>query len=95
MNIFTGKNVAVALIAGLLILANVENQASEIDSYLDNTMRLQVLEELKENMKRLYEETGMLHTAPAYNSIRAGTIGFPVADRHAADVHSYRIGVVN
>ncbi|MCY4209838.1 MAG: hypothetical protein OXE97_02125, partial [Gammaproteobacteria bacterium] len=62
MNIFTGKTAAVALIAGLLIMANFENHASEIDSYLDNAMRTQIFEELEENVRRMYEDTAITPT---------------------------------
>ena len=95
MNILTGKNLAVVLIAGLLILANVENHADEIDSYLNNAMRAQVLEELQENMRRMYEDTGFIHTAVRRDSARAGSLGFPIAAQRTTDLRPYRVGVVN
>ena len=94
MNVLIGKTIAVTLIAGLLILASVENHASEIDSYLDNTMRTQVLEELKENVQRLYQDTPLVPTEVGQRA-RAGSPSFPVADRGAADVGWRRIGVWN
>ena len=57
MTILTGKTLAATLIAGLLVLASVENHADELDLYLDNTMRAQVFQELKNNVQRLYEST--------------------------------------
>ena len=47
MNILTGKTFAAAIIVGLLVLANVENHADELDLYLDDTMHTQVFQELK------------------------------------------------
>ena len=96
MTILTGKNFAITLIAGLLILANVENHASEIDSYLDNAIRTQLFEELKENVRHLYEDAVIIPAgARQDNNVHTGDLRFPVAARHAADVRPYRIGVVN
>ena len=96
MTILTGKNLAVTLIAGLLILASVENHASDIDSYLDNAMRTQVFEELKENVQRLYEDAVIVPAGGLQdNNVHTGSLGFPVAVRYATEMRPYRVGVVN
>ena len=96
MKILTGKTFAATLIAGLLVLANVENRADELDSYLDNAMRMQVFEELKENMHRLYEDKVII---PATNheddNLQVKGFGFPVANQGIAASDPHRIGVVN
>ncbi|MCY4282215.1 MAG: hypothetical protein OXD47_09310 [Gammaproteobacteria bacterium] len=96
MNIFTGKTAAVALIAGLLIMANFENHASEIDSYLDNAMRTQIFEELEENVRRMYEDTAITPTeAVPDNAAGARSPGVPVADRNPTSRYLYRVGTLN
>ena len=96
MKILTDKTFAATLIAGLLVLASVENRADELDSYLDNAMRTQVFEELKENMNRLYEDKVII-PATSYedNNLQAKGFGFPVANRGSAIPNTHRIGVVN
>ena len=85
MNILTGKNFAAALIAGLLVLASVENRADDLDSYLDDALRMQVYEELKENMQRLYEGEVIVPTGNGENeNLRADRFGFPVANQGIA-----------
>ena len=96
MNILTGKTIAITLIAGLLVLASVENRADDLDSYLDNAMRTQVFEELKENMQRLYE--GKVIIPATYHeddNLQVTGFGFPVANRGSTVPNTYRIGVVN
>ena len=96
MKILTGKTFAVTLIAGLLVLASVENRADELDSYLDNAMRMQVFEELKENMQRLYESKAIIPaTSREDNNLQVNGFGFPVANRGNAVPNTHRIGVVN
>ena len=97
MTILTGKTLAATLIAGLLVLASVENHADELDLYLDNTMRAQVFQELKNNVQRLYESTVVV---PAKGNedkdMRAERYEFPVANRQGAGFpHPYRSGVLN
>ena len=83
MKILTGKNLAAALVAGLLVLASVENRAGELDLYLDDAMRAQVFEELKVNVQRLYEGDWQVNPVQGYGGEypRAQRIGFPVAGR--------------
>ena len=96
MKFLTGKTFAVTLIAGLLVLANVENRAEELDSYLDNAMRMQVFEELKENMQRLYEGKVITPaTSREDNNLQVKGVGFPVANRGGALRNTHRIGIVN
>ena len=96
MNILTGKTLAATLIAGLLVLASVENRADELDSYLDDAMRVQIFEELNENMQRLYEDKVII---PAKNAedkdLQVNGFGFPVADRGDTDPYPLRFDVVN
>ena len=78
MNILTGKNFAAALIAGLLVLASVENRADDLDSYLDGALRMQVFEELKENMQRQYEDKASIPAkSDEDETLRARRFGFP------------------
>ena len=83
MKILTGKNLAAALVAGLLVLASVENRAGELDLYLDDAIRTQVFEELKVNVQRLYEGDWRVNPVQGNGSEypRAQRIGFPVAGR--------------
>ena len=96
MTILTGKTLAASLIAGLLVLASVENHADELDLYLDNTMRAQVFQELKNNVQRLYESTVLV---PAKGNedkdVWVERYEFPVAKRSAGFPHPYRSGVLN
>ena len=96
MTILTGKTLAATLIAGLLVLASVENHADELDLYLDNAMRAQVFQELKNNVQRLYESTVVV---PAEgnedNDVRSERYEFPVAKRSAGFPRPYRSGVLN
>ena len=96
MTILTGKTLAASLIAGLLVLASVENHADELDLYLDNTMRAQVFQELKNNVQRLYESTVVV-TAKGNKDkdVRAERYGFPVANRSAGFPQPYRFGALN
>ena len=95
MNILTGRTLAATLIAGLLVLASVENRADDLDSYLDDAMRTQVFEELKENMQRLYEDKVVIPAkSDEDKDLRAG-VGFPVADRGNAAPRTLRFDVVN
>ena len=96
MKILTGKTLAATLIAGLLVLASVENHADEIELYLDSTMRAQVFQELKNNVQRLYESTIIVPvTDDEDKDVRAERFGFPVANRGTGFPHPYRLGVLN
>ena len=96
MKSLIGKTFAVTLIASLLTLASVENHAGELDSYLDEAMRTQVLEELKENMQRLYEgEAFIPATGYQVNALQVQDFGFSIANRKIAVPDFYRVGVVN
>jgi hypothetical protein len=96
MNILTGKNFAAALIAGLLVLASVKNRADDLDNYLDDAMRMQVFEELTENMQRQYEGKAIIPAKSAEDeNLRARRFGFPVANRGIADPDPRRFGVLN
>ena len=96
MNILIGKTFAIALIAGLLILASVENHADELDSYLDDAMHMQVFEELKENVQRLYSDGLIIPVNSDGNeNLRVNSPGFPVANRDRAALDTLRFEVVN
>ena len=96
MKILTGKTFATALIAGLLVLASVENHADELDIYLDDAMRTQVFEELKENMLRQYEgEVIVPADSDKHENLRAKRFGFPVANQGIAASDPHRFGVLN
>ena len=96
MKILTGKTLAATLIAGLLVLASVENHADEIELYLDSTMRAQVFQELKNNVQRLYESTIIVPVkGDEDKDVRAERFGFPVANRGTGIPHPYRLGVLN
>ena len=96
MNILTGKTFAAAIIAGLLVLANVENHADELDLYLDDTMHTQVFQELKNNVQRLYESAVITPVkGDGDKDIRGERFGFPVANRGDGFTHPYRLGVLN
>ncbi|MDE0156963.1 MAG: hypothetical protein OXS28_15365 [Gammaproteobacteria bacterium] len=96
MKILTGKTFAIALIAGLLVLASVENRADDLDGYLDNAMRTQVFEELKENMRHQYEDKVVIPAnSDEDENLRAKRFGFPVANQGIAASDPHRIGVVN
>ena len=96
MNILTGKTFAAALIAGLLVLASVENRADNLDSYLDNALRMQVFEELKENMQRLYEDDAVVPADAGGNErLNADRFGFPVANQGVAVRHPHGFDVLN
>ncbi len=60
MKLINSKNIAAALIAGLLVLATVENHAGETDINLDEAIRAQVFQELENNVRRLYESSRLL-----------------------------------
>ena len=97
MNIL--KIFSVALIASLLILANVENRADELDSYLDDAIHMQVFEELKENMQRvprLYSDELIIPANSGGNKDRQVTSpDFQVTDRSNAGLNTLRFDVVN
>ena len=96
MRILTGKTLAATLIAGLLVLASVENHADELDLYLDSAMRAQVFQELKTNVRRLYESTIIVPVkGDEDKDVRAERFGFPVATRGTGVPHPYRLGVLN
>ena len=97
MKILTGKTFAATIIAGLLILASVENQADELDLYLDNAMRAQVFQELKTNVQRLYESDWLIVHGQGNkdDDIRVERFGFPVANRGTDLTNPYRFGVLN
>lgn len=96
MKILTGKTFATALITGLLVLASVENRANELDSYLDDAIRTQVFDELKENMQRLYEDKVIIPAkSDEDESLQANGFGFPVADRGNAAPYPLGFEVVN
>ena len=96
MKILTGKTFATALIASLLVLASVENRADELDSYLDNAMRTQIFEELKENMQRQYEDKVAIPANSGEDeNLRAKRFGFPVANQGIAASDPHRSGVLN
>ena len=95
MNILTGRTLAATLIAGLLVLASVENRADDLDSYLHDAMRTQVFEELKENMQRQYQDKVIIPAkSDEDKDLRAG-VGFPVATRGIAYPAPHRFGVLN
>ena len=83
MTLITGKNVAVALIAGLLFLTTVENHAGEIESNLDKAIRAQVFAELKDNVQRLYEGDWLIVAAEGDKNANGRTTWtrYPVANR--------------
>ena len=96
MNILTGRTLAATLIAGLLVLASVENRADELDSYLDNAIRMQVFEELTENMQRLYEDKVIIPAkSDEDKNLQVNGFGFPVADRGNTVPYPPRFEVVN
>ena len=96
MKILTGKTFAATLIAGLLVLASVENHADELDLYLDSAMRAQVFQELKNNVQRLYESTIIVPVeGDEDKDVRAERFGFPVANRSDGSLHPTRFGVLN
>ena len=96
MNILTGKTFAAAMIAGLLVLASVENRADDLDSYLDNALRMQVFEELKENMQRLYEGEAVVPAgSDEHERLRAERFGFPVANQGIAVPNPHGFDVLN
>ena len=97
MKTLTVKTLAVSMIAGLLVLANVENHADEFDLYLDDAMHAQVFEELKVNVQRLYEGDWLIDPAHGDGNeyLRAERFGFPVADRGTGLTYPYRFGVLN
>ena len=95
--ILTGKTFAATLIAGLLVLASVENHADELDSYLDNAIRTQVFQELKDNVQRLYESNRLIVPTKGHKDqgVQAQRFGFPVANRGTGILQPYRFGVLN
>lgn len=96
MKILTGKTLAITLIAGLLTLANVENHADELDSYLDNAMRTQVFEELKANVQRLYEDAAVVPVRDSRDeNLQVERFGFPVAKRGLEVMHPAPFGILN
>lgn len=96
MNTLTGKTFAATLIAGLLILTSVENRANDLDSYLDDAIRMQVSEELTENMQRLYEDKVIIPAkSDEDEDLQVNGFGFPVADRGDAVPYLLRFDVVN
>ena len=96
MNILTGRTLAATLIAGLLVLASVENRADDLDSYLADAMHMQVFEELKENMRRLYEDKAIIPAAGDEDKdLGVNGVGFPVADRGNAVPYPLRSNVLN
>ena len=96
MNILTGKTLAVTLIAGLLVLANVENRADELDLYLDDAMRMEVFQELKNNVQNLYESAVIVPVQGGERQdVHAERYGFPVANSGAGIAHPARPGALN
>ncbi len=97
MKILTGKTFAAAFIAGLLLLASVENHADELDVYLDNAMHTQVFQELKNNVQRLYEGNWLIEPVKGDKGeyARGKHFGFPVANQGTGLTHPYRFGVLN
>lgn len=96
MKILTGKTFAITLIAGLLTLASVENHADELDSYLENAIRTQVFEELKENVQRLYEDAAIMPVkADRDENLQVERFGFPVANRGRGVIHPDPFGILN
>lgn len=97
MKALTGKTLAATIIAGFLILASVENHADELDLYLDNAMRTQVLEELKVNVQRLYEGDWLINPIHGDGNqyLQAKRFGFPVANRETSLAYPYKFGVLN
>lgn len=93
----TGKTFAATLIAGLLVLASVENHADELDSYLDNAMRIQVFQELTNNVQRLYESNRLIvpTLGDKDQNVQTKRFGFPVANRVIGIPQPYRFGVLN
>ena len=93
----TGKTFAATLIAGFLVLASVENHADELDSYLDNAMRTQIFQELKDNVQRLYESNRLINPTlgDKHQNVQATRFGFPVANRSTGIPQPYRFGVLN
>lgn len=96
MNILTGKTLAAAVIAGFLVLASVENRADELDLYLDDAMRTEVFQELKNNVQSLYEST---LTVPVQGGeqqdAHSERYGFPVANSGAGLALPGRSGTLN
>lgn len=96
MKILTGNTFAAAIIAGLLVLASMENHAGELELYLDDAMHTQVFQELKINVQRLYESAVIVPVkGDEDKNVRAERLGFPVASRGSGFTHPYRLGVLN
>ena len=90
MKTLTGKTIAATLIAGLLVLASVENHADELNSYLDDAMRTQVLQELKDNVQRLYESKWLAVPTKrdVGENVLAKRFGLPGASRDTGFPHT-------
>ena len=97
MKMLTGKTFAAALIAGLLVLASVENHADELDSYLDDAIRTQILQELKDNVQHLYESKWLVVPTKGNvdKNVRAERFGYPVANRGTGFPLPNRFGILN
>ena len=97
MKTLTGRTIAATLIAGLLVMASVENHADELDSYLDNAMRTQIFQELKDNVQRLYESKWL--AVPTKHdvgeNVQANQFGIPVANRGIGYPHPHRLGILH
>ena len=97
MKTLTGRTIAATLIAGLLVMASVENHANELDSYLDNAMRTQVFQELKDNVQRLYESKWLAVPTKrdVGENVQANQFGIPVANRGIGYPHPHRLGILH
>ena len=97
MKTLTGKTIAATLIAGLLVLASVGNHADELDSYLDDAMRTQVFQELRDNVQRLYESKWLAVPTKrgVGENVQEKRFGFPVANRGIGFPHPHRFGILN
>ena len=97
MKTLTGRTIAATLIAGLLVMASVENHADELDSYLDNAIRTQVFQELKDNVQRLYESKWLAVPTKrdVGENVQANQFGIPVANRGIGYPHPHRLGILH
>jgi hypothetical protein len=97
MKTLTGRTIAATLIAGLLAMASVENHADELDRYLDNAMRTQVFQELKDNVQRLYESKWLAVPTKrdVGENVQTKRYGIPVANRGIGYPHPNRLGILN
>ena len=99
MKLVNSKNIAAVLIAGLLVLAAAENHAGEADFNLDEAIRIQVFQELENNVRRLYESGRLLVPVEKNEDLSGQTArtGFSIVIRKPDVITTLpgRVGVFN